>query len=317
MHVDQERTPGADRSDAGGHRLPKRAQGGDGARGLDSLCAGKRGKIGGGSLDGLADPAVRRVPAPCAGNALLVQLVVIIGSVVGDDEQRRDIVARRRPKGVDAEQGIPVAKHAHRQPPLVAQRQGGANGQPRTGTDAAATILAKVIQRATERPKLHPDAGTGEVQSGRGIAYAQRNGAVNALVAEVDVNRRTGVVSVRRFIIASDHGQIVNRKAILTTIEGNLVMSLSRTLFEEVIFDADMVQSEDWATYPILEMDSVPDAIDIHMIDRPEIGPRGAGEASTRIVPGAVANAAFDATGVRIRKMPLTPERVLEHLTDT
>ena len=163
----------------------------------------------------------------------------------------------------------------------------------------------------------NPDAGTGEVQSGRGIAYAQRNGAVNALVAEVDVNRRTGVVSVRRFIIASDHGQIVNRKAILTTIEGNLVMSLSRTLFEEVIFDADMVQSEDWATYPILEMDSVPDAIDIHMIDRPEIGPRGAGEASTRIVPGAVANAVFDATGVRIRKMPLTPERVLEHLTDT
>lgn len=163
----------------------------------------------------------------------------------------------------------------------------------------------------------NPDAGTGEVQSGRGIGYAQRNGAVNALVAEVDVNRRTGVVSVRRFIIASDHGQIVNRKAILTTIEGNLVMSLSRTLFEEVIFDADMVQSEDWATYPILEMDAVPDAIDIHMIDRPEIGPRGAGEASTRIVPGAIANAVFDATGVRIRKMPLTPERVLEHLTDT
>ena len=93
-------------------------------------------------------------------------------------------------------------------------------------------------------------------------------------------------------------------------------MALSRTLFEEVEFDPEMVRSEDWATYPILEMAQVPQAIDIHMIDRPEIGPCGAGEASTRIVPGAVANAVYDATGVRIRKMPLTRERVLSALSE-
>jgi CO/xanthine dehydrogenase Mo-binding subunit len=160
-----------------------------------------------------------------------------------------------------------------------------------------------------------PDAGSGDVVRGRGMSYAQRNDAVNALVAEVEVNRRTGEVHVRRFIIASDHGQIVNRKSIKTTIEGNLIMALSRTLFEEVEFDPEMVRSEDWATYPILEMHHVPEEIVIEMIDRPELGPRGAGEAATRIVPGAVANAIFDATGARVRKAPFTPDRVLEALS--
>ena len=161
----------------------------------------------------------------------------------------------------------------------------------------------------------NPNAGDGELVRGRGLGYAQRNGAVNALVAEVEVNRRTGEVYVRRFVIASDHGQIVNARAIKTTIEGNLIMSLSRTLLEEVEFDAEMVRSEDWNTYPILEMDHVPEVIDIHMINRPELGPRGAGEPTTRIVPGAVANAVFDATGVRMRKVPLTRSRVLEALS--
>ena len=160
----------------------------------------------------------------------------------------------------------------------------------------------------------NPDAGTGAIRRGRGMAYAQRNGAVNALVAEVEVNLESGQVYVPRFIIASDHGQIVNRKSIKTTIEGNLIMALSRTLLEEVEFDPEMVRSEDWFSYPILEMEHVPQEIDIHMIDRPEIGPRGAGEACTRIVPGAVANAVYDATGVRLRRMPLRPERVLEAL---
>ena len=92
------------------------------------------------------------------------------------------------------------------------------------------------------------------------------------------------------------------------------MMALSRTMTEEVDFDAEMVRSEDWNSYPIMEMDIVPEAIDIHMINRLEIGPRGAGEATTRIVPGAIANAFFDATGVRLRQVPLTPERVLAAL---
>lgn len=180
--------------------------------------------------------------------------------------------------------------------------------------DRAVVELAAEKSGWQTRVGPNPDAGTGDVLVGRGMGYAQRNSATNAVVAEVEVNRRTGEVYVRRFILASDHGQIVNFKSIKTTLEGNLIMSLSRTLLEEVEFDAEMVRSEDWNSYPILEMDMVPEAIDIHMINRPEIGPFGAGEATTRIVPGAVANAVFDATGVRMRKLPLTRSRVLEAL---
>ena len=162
----------------------------------------------------------------------------------------------------------------------------------------------------------NPNAGTGDVLVGRGMGYAQRNGAANAVVAEVEVNTSTGAVWVRKFTIASDHGQIVNPRSIRTTIEGNLIMAISRTLFEEVEFDERMVRSKDWFSYPILEMPNVPEEIDITLIDRPEIGPRGAGEPSTRIVPGAIANAVFDATSVRIRRIPLTPDRVLAAMRD-
>ena len=89
-----------------------------------------------------------------------------------------------------------------------------------------------------------------------------------------------------------------------------MVQGLSRTLFEEVRFDRDSVTSVDWASYPILELADAPESIDIVLINQPDIAPSGAGEPSIRSIPGAVANAFFDATGVRIRRAPLTPERV-------
>jgi CO/xanthine dehydrogenase Mo-binding subunit len=110
--------------------------------------------------------------------------------------------------------------------------------------------------------------------------------------------------------VAPDCGQIINPDGLKLTIEGTIVQALSRTLFEEVRFDRDQVTSIDWATYPILELTDAPEAIDIVLIDRPEMSPQGAGEPSTRTTPAAVANAIFDATGVRIRRVPLTPERV-------
>ena len=94
------------------------------------------------------------------------------------------------------------------------------------------------------------------------------------------------------------------------TIEGNVVHGLSRTLFEEVRFDRDAVTSIDWASYPILDIQDAPEAIDVVLIDRPEVAPTGAGEPTIRVIPAAVANAFFDATGVRMRRAPLDPERV-------
>jgi CO/xanthine dehydrogenase Mo-binding subunit len=117
-------------------------------------------------------------------------------------------------------------------------------------------------------------------------------------------------VWARRFVVAHDCGLIINPQGLRQTIEGNVVQGLSRTLFEEVRFDRNSVQSVDWASYPILEMQDAPESIETVLIDRPEVAPSGAGEPTMRVVPAAVANAVFDATGVRIRKAPLDPARV-------
>ncbi len=164
------------------------------------------------------------------------------------------------------------------------------------------------------RPYPHPNRGNGDVMTGRGFSYTERNGTLVAVVAEVEVERKTGRVWAKKFTVAHDCGQIINPGGLRLTIEGNVVQAISRTLFEEVQFDANQVTSVDWASYPIVEMQDAPEAIDIVLIDRPEIAPSGGGEPSTRTVPAAIANAIFDATGARLRKVPLTPTRMKEAL---
>ena len=175
-----------------------------------------------------------------------------------------------------------------------------------------ARVVKAVAEKVGWKPRVGPankPGGTGTV-AGRGIAYAQRNGAVLAIVAEVEVDRKTGRVWPRKFTIAHECGLIVNPDGLRRCIEGNIVMATSRMLWEEVMFDNDRVTSVDWETYPILESMEAPEEIDIVLIDRPNIAPKGAGEPSTRPVAGAIANAFFDATGVRLRRAPYTPERV-------
>jgi CO/xanthine dehydrogenase Mo-binding subunit len=180
--------------------------------------------------------------------------------------------------------------------------------------DAAVIKLAAELAKWEPRNKPRKKRGADGVYVGTGIAYAQRNGATNAVVAEVEVNKNTGRIWVRRFWVGSDHGLIVNPFTLDRTIEGNLIQAASRVLFEEVKFNDKMVEAEDWVTYPILEAADAPEDIKIAHINRPELGPRGAGEPTTRVAPGAIANALFDATGVRFRTVPLTPERVKKAL---
>src|SRR3989442_6981182 len=161
-----------------------------------------------------------------------------------------------------------------------------------------------------KRPYPNPRRGRGDVMSGRGFSYTERNGTIVAMVAEVEVERRTGRVWARRFTVAHHCGLIINPKALELTIEGNVVQAISPTVFEEVQFDRDRLLSVDWASYPILEMRDAPERIDIVLIDRPDVAASGAGEPSTRTVPAAIANAIYDATGVRIRRRPITPERI-------
>jgi nicotinate dehydrogenase subunit B len=172
-----------------------------------------------------------------------------------------------------------------------------------------------VIKAAAEksgwvsRPSPRRDQ-TGNSVSGRGIAYSQRNGTIVAIVAEVDVDRSSGKIFARKFTVAHDCGQIINPDGLTKTIEGNIVQGVSRTLWEEVKFDRRNVTSVDWLTYPILDITETPQTIDVVLINRPELAPTGAGEPSIRPVAAAIANAIFDATGVRIRRVPFSPDRV-------
>jgi nicotinate dehydrogenase subunit B len=159
------------------------------------------------------------------------------------------------------------------------------------------------------RPSPRKDQ-SGNTVSGRGIAYSQRNGTTCAIVAEVDVDRRSGKIWARKFTVAHDCGQIINPDGLQHTIEGNIIQGISRTLWEEVRFDPKNVTSVDWLTYPILDMTEVPETIDCVYINRPEVAPTGAGEPSIRPIAAAIANAIFDATGVRLRRVPFSPDRV-------
>jgi CO/xanthine dehydrogenase Mo-binding subunit len=172
-----------------------------------------------------------------------------------------------------------------------------------------------VIKAATEkagwqaRPSPRRDQ-TGSTVSGRGMAYSQRAGTRVAVVAEVDIDRTTGKIWARKFTVAHDCGLIVNPRGLTQTIEGNVIQGISRTIWEEVAFDRRNVTSVDWLTYPILDITETPEKVDVVLINHPEIASSGAGEPSIRPMAAAIANAIFDATGVRLRRVPFSPERV-------
>ena len=178
-------------------------------------------------------------------------------------------------------------------------------------------VIKAAAEKADWKPRKRPQRGGNGTAVGRGIAYAQRNGSTVAVVAEVEVDRSSGKVWGRRFFVAHDCGIVVNPGELHRVIEGNIVQGTSRALFEEVTFDNKAVTSVDWVGYPILESPDAPESIDIVLLDRKDMPPKGAGEPSTRPVAAALANAVFDATGVRIRRAPMTPERVKSALSQS
>ena len=173
-------------------------------------------------------------------------------------------------------------------------------------------VVKAAAEKAGWMPRLHAGVKRprGKTLQGRGIAYATRSGTVVAVIVDVEVTPATGRVWAKRVTVAHDCGLIVNPQGLRQTIEGNVMHGLSRVLFEEVRFTADTVLSVDWASYPILEMQDAPEAIDVVLLDPTQAEASGAGEPTIRCVPAALANAFFDATGVRLRRAPLSPERV-------
>jgi nicotinate dehydrogenase subunit B len=168
------------------------------------------------------------------------------------------------------------------------------------------------LSKWRERPK--PDRNA-EVVTGRGLAYVKYElvRTYVGVVAEVEVNRKTGAVSPKRFFVAHDCGQVINPDGLRNQIEGCVVQTMSRVIKEQVTFDRSMVTSLDWASYPILTFPEIPE-VAIDLIDRPETAPWGGGEPTCAVVPSAIAGAVFEATGARLRSVPFTPDKVLAAL---
>ncbi len=163
-------------------------------------------------------------------------------------------------------------------------------------------------------------AGEGNILTGRGIAYSFRGQTVVAEIAEVEINSQTGHVWAKRLVCAHDCGFVVNPASLRHTVECGMLHGLSRAICEEVRFDTEKVTSRDWFSYQTLRHVDVPERIDIVLVNgdpnpnRPDLPPYGAGEASLKPMLAAVGNAIYDATGVRIRRVPFRNGRVLAAL---
>jgi CO/xanthine dehydrogenase Mo-binding subunit len=183
-------------------------------------------------------------------------------------------------------------------------------GENKRGADA----LAGVAKQAKWQERPSPAAASsGTKSSGRGVAISNRAGTICGAVAEVEVDKSNGNVTVKRFVLSHDCGLIINPDGLKNQIEGNIVQGVSRALMEEVKFDSSGITTLDWKSYPVIRFPDVP-TIEIVLINRPEMPALGGGEPSSAPIAAAIANAIFDAVGVRLREAPFTPARVLAGL---
>ncbi|CAI1856985.1 xanthine dehydrogenase family protein molybdopterin-binding subunit [Serratia proteamaculans] len=188
---------------------------------------------------------------------------------------------------------------------------------------AVALINALKKQAGWQDGPAHRNPATGEQAwvSGRGFAYARYfhskfpgfGAAWAAWVCDLSVNRHSGQIKLDKIFVAHDCGRIINPAGVRHQVHGNILQSASRVLKEFVTFDASAVTSLDWGGYPILRFDELPQ-VDVQLLDYPDEPSMGAGESASVPSAAAIANALFDALGVRLREVPFTPEQVLKAL---
>lgn len=191
--------------------------------------------------------------------------------------------------------------------------------------ERARELLAAVAKRADWQPRsgpIKPDLQA-RILRGRGVAYAQYvhgtfpgvPAAWSAWIADVEVDRATGQVSVTRVVAGQDSGMMINPAGVQHQIEGNIIQSVSRVLKEAVPFDETGVTAKDWGSYPILTFPELP-KLDVLMLPRQDQPPLGVGESASVPSASAIANALYAATGVRFYEVPFTPERVKARLDE-
>ena len=182
-----------------------------------------------------------------------------------------------------------------------------------------ADLRARAVLQAAADKVDWPSCREASADSeGWGLALAQYKNlqCYCAVIVKLAVDRGSGQIAFKRVVIAADAGQVVNPDGLSNQLEGGFVQAASWTLFEEVKFDARGITSVDWESYPILGFDSAP-KIETLILDRPELPMLGAGEAAQNPTPAAIANAIYDATGLRLRDIPFTPEKILSRLNQS
>jgi len=147
---------------------------------------------------------------------------------------------------------------------------------------------------------------------GRGFAFAKykNHAAYLAVALEAEVDRDSGTIAISHVVCAVDCGEAVAPDSIVNQTEGGILQSLSWTLYEAVSFDTTRITSRDWGGYPIARFTEMPDSVDVQVIDRPGTPFLGTGEAAQGPTAAAIANAIADATGARLRELPLTRARI-------
>jgi CO/xanthine dehydrogenase Mo-binding subunit len=179
--------------------------------------------------------------------------------------------------------------------------------------DRAVAVIAAAARLAGWQPRAASGARTGDERAaGRGIAFCryENDAAYAAVVAEVEVERASGMVRVTGLYAAHDCGLIINPDGVKNQVEGCLIQGMSRALFEEVALNRSGVTGLDWTGYPIARFEDIPARLEVELINRTEQPSVGAGEGATCPLAAAIANAIFDATGARLRQYPFTPQRV-------
>jgi CO/xanthine dehydrogenase Mo-binding subunit len=188
---------------------------------------------------------------------------------------------------------------------LAARRFGW---QPRTQQGGLARGPRGGIGGANGAASANATNGT----RGTGFAFAQYKNlmAYFAIAMEVSVERDTGEVHIERVVAAIDCGQIVNPDGVRNQVEGGVLQTASWTLYEQTTFDTRRITSFDWSTYPIMRFASLPKVVEVHLIDRPGLPFLGVGEAAQGPGAAVLANAIADATGARLRELPLAGPRL-------
>jgi len=166
----------------------------------------------------------------------------------------------------------------------------------------AQDVLRRVAQRAKWKPQKRPGRG-----HGIGFARYKNTGAYCAVIAEVEGAED---IRVERLTIAVDVGEAINPDGVINQVEGGAIQATSWVLKERVRFDRNGITSNSWGAYPILRFTEVPEVV-VELIQRPDSEPVGAGEAAHGPVTAAIANAVYDALGVRVRDLPITRERLI------